>query len=78
MTIEQEESKEDIDYGELLYKLYIELHPVYSSTSGPYGGVGGQAMTQWCHVKDPRIQDDELLIQIEQAVGRWARERSES
>ena len=29
------------------------MHPVYSSTTGPYGGVGGQAMTQWCQRNSP-------------------------
>lgn len=34
--------------------LLFDMHPVYGSTSGPYHGVGGAAMTTWCHVTDDR------------------------
>lgn len=27
-----------------------DAHPVYSNTTGPHGGIGGQSMTGWCNV----------------------------
>lgn len=45
-----------------LYNVLYDLHPVYGSTAGPYGGIGGQAMTQWCHVKDPYNETHETMM----------------
>lgn len=36
----------------LIYVLQ-DLHPSYGSTAGPWGGIGGQMITPWCHVNDP-------------------------
>lgn len=67
----------EYDYAELLYKLYHELHPTYSSTSGPHGGIGGQAMTQWCHVTRPyTVEHEELILEIDNAVGAWIRSKN--
>lgn len=42
-----------------LDRVLFDLHPVYPNTTGPYGGVGGQAMTPWCHVIRPYTEEHE-------------------
>lgn len=67
---------EKYNYPELLYKLYYELHPTYSSTTGPHGGIGGQAMTQWCHVTQPySIEHEKLISEIDGAISAWIRNK---
>lgn len=36
-----------------LFDAFVTLHPVYSNTTGPRGGIGGQAMTPYCAVINP-------------------------
>lgn len=33
-----------------LHVAVVEMHPIYGSTTGPFGGIGGAAMTPWCHM----------------------------
>lgn len=40
-----------------LYVVKYELHPVYGSTAGRYGGIGGQAMTPHCALNYPDRHD---------------------
>jgi len=50
------------DYGLLLWRLYYDLHPVYSSTAGRTGGGGGQAVTSVCAVINPDKDTEYDLI----------------
>lgn len=52
-----------------LFRVMHDLHPVYSSTAGPHGGIGGRAMTQWCHVTNPHTSKHESIFY--DADGAW-------
>ena len=40
-----------------LYIVLVELHPMYGSTAGRYGGIGGQAITAHCSINYPDRHD---------------------
>lgn len=45
-----------------LRNVLMALHPVYPSTAGPHGGIGGAAMTPWCHVNNPYTDEHNRLL----------------
>ena len=51
-----------------LYALLRAAHPLYSSTSTWHGGVGGQALTQGCSVKDPPPWHEEGVRRVKETL----------
>lgn len=54
------------------------MHPVYGSTSGWVGGIGGQAMTQGCSFIDPPHGDYMLPDRVAEVLREWLRANEES
>lgn len=51
-----------------LYALLRAAHPMYSSTATWHGGVGGQALTQGCSVKDPPPWHEEGVRRVKETL----------
>lgn len=64
--------------GKALYNVLYNLHRTYGSTAGPYGGIGGQAITTFCHVKDPYTDADQTMNdEADQVLRTWVRGKEE-
>lgn len=68
-AVEAHRAKQDPPMEEVLaaalYGVLLEAHPVYPTTAGWRGGIGGQAITQGCSLRDGRPDHREPLEAIE-------------
>lgn len=58
--------------GQALFDVLRGLHRTYGSTAGPYGGIGGQAITTFCFVDHAYDDEDQgMEDNAEAALNEW-------
>lgn len=67
----QEVEDRSRELARMLYAVTVSLHRMYGNTSGPHGGIGGSAITMWCHYNDPYTEVDDTMVEaIKSTMGR--------